>query len=118
VQRLRANYAFFNYAKRYVALHPEVPRDFKVDEGILADFAGFLQGKKIDAKAEELSADRETISWMLERDILGNRYGRDAEYRAQLEHDPQVAAALALFKEAKELLARSRRVEKEVAERR
>ena len=117
IQRLRANYAFFNYAKRYVAQHPEIRRDFQVDAAILADFESFLQGKKIEAPAADLAADRETISWMLEREIVGNRYGREAEYRIQLEHDPQVAAALTLFKEAKELLARSRRAEKEIAER-
>ena len=117
IQRLRSQYTFFNYAKRYVAQHPEIAADFKVDDAIVADFIRFIVEKEIDAKPEALSADRDTIAWMLEREIMGNRYGREAEYRIQLNHDPQVAAALTLFPEAEELLARSRRVQREVAER-
>ena len=38
--------AFFNFSLDYVAAHPQVKKDFEVDEAVLAEFAAFLADKK------------------------------------------------------------------------
>ena len=37
---------FFNFSLEYVAAHPDLKKDFKVDESVWAEFEAFLRDKK------------------------------------------------------------------------
>jgi carboxyl-terminal processing protease len=51
---------FFDFAVSYVAKHPDIPRNFEVDDKVLADFKQFLKDKNFTYKSA-LELDLDTL---------------------------------------------------------
>jgi len=58
---------FFNFAVSYVAKHPDIPRDFEVDEQMLEDFKKFLKEKNFTYKSA-LELDLEPLETQIEKE--------------------------------------------------
>ncbi len=101
--RLVRDNMLFDYAVRYVAAHPDVQRDFAVDDKMLGDLKEFLRGRSF-AFAEDAFAESKTaIAIRLKSQIARVKWGVDAEGLALAEGDVQLQKALTLFDEASKL---------------
>ena len=109
--------AFFDYAVRYVAKHPDLfagtsgdasgieafRRRFDADDGLLTGFREFLQEKKITVSEADFLKVAARAKIQLKAEIVGIRGGLSFRDRVLLENDPQVKTALESFPQAQSL---------------
>jgi carboxyl-terminal processing protease len=98
-----------DFAKRYLARHPEVPRDFEVTAEVLDEFRRFLGEKNIRYTETDIQDNLAWIRLKVKREIFTSVYGRDEAARVALQADPQVQRAVELLPEAKALRENLRR---------
>jgi carboxyl-terminal processing protease len=105
--------ALFSYAVEYANRHGDVPRDFQIDDALLAEFDEFLQQREnIDEYLEVfdlamsdslLTANRKFIQRGIRRELMRHAFGPEDAYKVALEADTQLHEAPALFAEAESL---------------
>jgi carboxyl-terminal processing protease len=81
-----------------------VKRDFVVDDAMMADFKAYLDQRKLRYTSEDLQANREAMSRLIQEEILRQVYGEAEARRRTLAWDPQVQKALELAPRAAQLL--------------
>ncbi|HXY39234.1 MAG TPA: S41 family peptidase [Vicinamibacteria bacterium] len=81
-----------------------IKRDFKVDDGMLADFASYLDTRKLRHTDAELQQNRAEIVRDLDEELLRQIWGEGEARRAMMAWDPQVRKALELIPRADQLL--------------
>jgi carboxyl-terminal processing protease len=86
-----------------------IGKDFRVDDKILADFATYLDSRKLRQTPEDIAANREAISHLILEEVLRQVYGEGEARRHTVAWDPQVQKALALVPKAEELLKEPQR---------
>ena len=106
---LEYKYAFFNFAKRYLAVHTTVPRDFQVTDGVFNEFHDFLAKEKIPASDAELQENRDYLSLRIKQDLITAIYGRGEGDRVIINKDPWVQKALESMPQAEALEKRVHR---------
>ena len=82
-----------------------VKRDFVVDEVMLDEFRAYLEQRKLRYTPEDLQANRERISRLIQEEILRQAYGEAEARKRTLAWDPQLQKALELAPRAAQLLA-------------
>jgi carboxyl-terminal processing protease len=95
--------AFFNFAVQYVEEHPQIPKEFKVDEKVLDDFKAYLQREKVSFTDKDFQDSEDKIRKALRGQIVSVAFGADEGSRIVLEDDEQMQRVLDLFPEAKKL---------------
>ncbi len=90
---------FFDFALRFNTDHPDAPTPSVTDQALFDEFLVFLDEKDIpyDVTDEDLTLLRERIMQSLVSNIVTVREGSDAAYRVQLQFQPLIQTALALF---------------------
>jgi carboxyl-terminal processing protease len=83
-----------------------IGRDFRVDEKVMRDFGAYLDTRKLRHTEEDLQQNRDTLSRLLEEEVLRQVFGEGEARRRSLAWDPQVKKALELVPRA-DLLLRS-----------
>ena len=96
----------FDFAVRYVAAHPDLPAEFRVDDKVVQEFRQFLQSRSHAVADEEFASERAAIELALGGRIASIRGGVELESRVLAEGDPQVQKAMSLWDEAASLSAR------------
>jgi len=81
-----------------------VKRDFVVDEAMLNDFKAYLQQRKLRYTPEDLQANREQVSRVIQEEILRQVFGEAEVRKRTMAWDPQVQKALELAPRAAQLL--------------
>jgi carboxyl-terminal processing protease len=81
-----------------------VKRDFVVDETLLAEFKAYLDQRKLRYTPEDLQANREHISRLIQEEILRQVFGEAEARKRTMAWDPQVQKALELAPRAAQLL--------------
>jgi len=80
---------FFNFAVSYIANHPDIPRDFEVDEQMLEEFKGFLKEKNFTYKSA-LELDLEPLGTQIEKQQNSEMFSQAVANLEQLiEKDKQ-----------------------------
>lgn len=97
----------FDFAVRYVSDHPELPRDFRMDDTMWSEFRAFLNGRESKLTVEELESARPELDGRLRANIARIKWGQDAEAQILAESDSQMQRALELFDEATALRERA-----------
>jgi carboxyl-terminal processing protease len=95
--------AFFNFAVQYVEEHPEIPKDFKVDEKVVDDFKAYLQRENVSFTDKDLQDSMDHIRKALRGQIVSVAFGADEGSKIMLEDDEQMLRVVGLFPEAKKL---------------
>ncbi len=109
-QLLLAKNAFLNFAVDYVNRNRVDSQDWRPGPEVLQQFRSWLGSENV-APAEEIEqgfADPRTSEHALRAiagEIMNARFGQIAQHRVLAEGDPQIQRALALFIQAKDLLA-------------
>jgi carboxyl-terminal processing protease len=74
---------FFNFAVSYLAKHPDVPRDFEVDDQILEEFGSFLKEKDFTYKST-IELDLEPLKEQIEEQEKSEMFAGAVEGLEQL----------------------------------
>jgi len=110
---LLQHYAFFNFAKRYVAGHHPT-KNLEVDDVVMQDFRKFLDEEKIPYTEADLMQNNDFIRSSIKSEIFVDAFGQEEGLKVRAETDPEVIKALELLPQAKALAENARRI---VAER-
>jgi len=99
--------AFFEFATRYRAAHPEAPDEatFEVSPELLAQFRAYLAERQIEVKDEDFAQNEAYVRRGIKAEIYSNYFGLVPRNRVLAEGDRQLQEALRLFPEAERLTA-------------
>jgi len=106
---------FAGYAEKYYAQgdtrpgtagadRRAVPKDFAVDEAMLADFKAYVESRRVKMDDAAWTQDTPFIRAMVRFEIDSAVFGMGVARRRLLEVDPQAQHALGLFPKAEQLL--------------
>jgi carboxyl-terminal processing protease len=98
-----------DFAKRYLAQHADVPRDFEVTPEVLDEFRRFLNEKNVRYTETDIQDNLDWIKLKIKKEIFTSVFGRDEAARVAVLADPQVQRAVELLPEAKALRENLRR---------
>ncbi|MBI4481803.1 MAG: S41 family peptidase [Acidobacteria bacterium] len=91
----------------------QIVREFKVTDGVLDDFKDFLTQKKIEYTQDAIRENFDFVERKLRQEVSTSTLGLEEGFRVAIEEDEQVARAVAVLPQARELndaaLARNRR---------
>ena len=86
-----------------------ISREFKVDEAVWTDFKAYLTSRKLKFTDEDLAANRELITHVIEEEVLRYVYGEAEARKRSMSWDPQILKSLELVPRAELLLKDPRR---------
>ena len=105
--------ALFNFAVEYANTHPDLSRDWKVSDEVVADFADYLAGREnieeylgvfdLSLSDSLIAANEDFLRWGVRREVVRRVFGSQAAYQVAIEEDTQLHEALALFDRASDL---------------
>jgi len=100
---LLQHYAFFNFSKHYLASHSSVPKDFNVDDAVMADFKTFLKSKTIEVSDADIAANLDWVKESIKSDLFTSQFGQIEGQKVRAEWDPQIQKALGFMPQAQAL---------------
>lgn len=106
---LLEKYAFFNFAKHYVVDH-KVTRQFEVDDAAIMEFRKFLDSQQVPYNEAELSQNLDWVKSNIKAELFINEFGQQEGMKVHTENDPEVAKALELLPQAKQLAENARKI--------
>ncbi|HEV7674961.1 MAG TPA: S41 family peptidase, partial [Candidatus Angelobacter sp.] len=106
---LLVKYAFFNFAKHYLA-NRHVDKNFEVTDAVMQDFRKFLEAQKIPFTEADLTEGADYIKSNIKTELFISEFGQEEGLRVRAENDPQVIAALNQLPKAKELAENARKI--------
>lgn len=96
---LLQHYAFFNFAKHYLATHT-VSREFVVDDAILQQFKDYLKANQIDYTDSDIAGVQDWVKSNIKADLFTSQFGQLEGLKVRAEADPQIAKAVTFLPEA------------------
>ena len=106
---LLEKYAFFNFAKHYVVDH-KVTKQFEVDDAVMMEFRKFLDSQQVPYNEAELSQNLDWVKSNIKAELFINEFGQQEGMKVHTENDPEVAKALELLPQAKQLAENARKI--------
>ncbi|HZU43630.1 MAG TPA: S41 family peptidase [Terriglobales bacterium] len=111
---LLAHFAFPNFAQDYLTRH-QITKNVAVDDQMLQDFRNYLNQHQIAFTEEQLSQNLDWVKAGIKTELVTDAFGLDQGQVTKVETDPEVAEALNLLPQAKQLEQHAQQV---IAERR
>ena len=99
---LLAHYAFFNFAKHYLA-DRTVNKDFTVDDVVLQQFKEFLKSNQIDYTDNDIAGVSDWVKASIKAEIFTSQFGQLEGLKVRAQWDPQIAKALTFMPQAQAL---------------
>ncbi|MDA2913701.1 S41 family peptidase [Acidobacteriia bacterium AH_259_A11_L15] len=99
-----------DFAKRYIANHPNITEDFQLDESVLNEFRRYLTERNVRFTEIDIQENRDWLQWRIKKEISISAFGLDQGRRVASLGDPQVLRAIELLPQAKALRENARRV--------
>jgi carboxyl-terminal processing protease len=99
---LLIHYAFFNFAKHYLASHT-VPKDFVVDDAIMQEFKTFLKANNIDYTDADIAGVSDWVKESIKSDLFTSQFGQLEGLKVRAQWDPQIAKAITFLPQAQAL---------------
>jgi carboxyl-terminal processing protease len=106
LSRLIRENLVFDFAVRWLAAHPDVPKEIVAGDAMIEEFRQFVRGRGTAISEDEFTKDKDTIALTLAARIAAVKWGSEAESRILSKRDPQVQKALTLWEEAERLARR------------
>ena len=110
-QSLARKYAFFNFAKRYLAEHKTIGQDFEVTPAVLDRFRQFLREEGIEFQEPELAENLDYVQQSIKLELSLSVFGMDEAYKLEAFADPQIQKAVELLPQAAAMLENARRAQ-------
>src|SRR5947209_16972392 len=89
---LLVKYAFFNFAKHYLA-NRHVDKNFEVNEAVMQEFRKFLEAQKIPFTEADLSEGTEFIKSSIKTEMFISEFGQEQALAFRAINDPRVINA-------------------------
>ena len=102
-ESLLQHYAFFNFAKHYLATHT-IQKDFAVDDAMLQQFKDYLRANQIDYTDADLTAQAEWVKADLKAGLFTYEFGQLEGLKVIDQYDPEIAKAITYLPEATALV--------------
>ncbi len=99
---LLVHYAFFNFAKHYLA-NRSVTKDFTVDDAVLQQFKDFLKTNQIDFNDGDMAGVSDWVRSSIKAEIFTSQFGQLEGLKVRAEWDPQIAKAYTFMPQAQAL---------------
>jgi carboxyl-terminal processing protease len=99
---LLIHYAFFNFAKHYLA-NRTVPKDFVVDDAVMQEFKTFLKANNIDYTDNDIAGVSDWVKESIKSDIFTTQFGQLEGLKVRAQWDPQIAKAIGFLPQAQAL---------------
>jgi carboxyl-terminal processing protease len=106
---MQLHYVFFDFAKRYLSNH-QLSKSFDVDEQVLQQFREFLNEKKAPWTEAELQQNLDWVKSNIKAELVTEVFGVEAGLQVRAETDPEVARAVELLPQARQLSDNARRI--------
>jgi len=107
---LSRRFAFFNFAKHYLASHDTIRQDFEATDEILGQFRQFLRDQNIPINESEFTQHRGYVQQEIKYELVLSMFGSDEAYKLAAAADPQIQKAVELLPQAATLLENARQV--------
>ncbi len=104
VRFLNARGAFTDFASRYLTYHSSVSKSFEPDSKVLSEFREFLISHQVRVPAEYWAQDQNYLKLRIKTEIFNLVFGLNEGNQVEIQGDPQVQRALALFPRIPEIL--------------
>ncbi len=99
-----------DFAKRYIAEHPDIPDNFRVGEQVLNEFRRFLDERNVPYTEPDIQENLDWLKRKIQKEVFTSAFGLDRGRRVAIAGDPQVLRGVELLPQAKALLENARRV--------
>jgi carboxyl-terminal processing protease len=99
---LLEHYAFFNFAKHYMA-NRTVGKDFQVDDGVMDAFKQFLTSQQIPYSDADLLPVIDWVKANIKAEIFTTQFGQEEGLKVRASWDPMINKALDYLPQAKAL---------------
>ena len=110
-ETLARKYAFFNFAKRYLAENNgTIPRTFEVSENVMGRFRKFLAEQEIPGDDAAFAANADYIRQNIKLELYLSVFGMDEAYKLEAGTDVQIQKAIQLLPQAAALEENARQV--------
>lgn len=96
----------FDFVTRYLSNHPDTGSDFRADDEVMSEFKQFVMDSDLEFNEENWQKDKNFLAMRISQEVVTRKAGAQAGYRAILDMDKQLQAALRFCSEARELLQR------------
>jgi carboxyl-terminal processing protease len=93
----------YHFAAYYFATHPALPKDFKVDDAVIADFKAYLHSKDIPYTDADIQANLDWLKDFILGDLVTHDRGFDDGLDTREEWDPQIQKAISYLPQAEAL---------------
>ena len=100
---LLTHYAFFNFAKHYLATHSTVPKDFVVDDAVMQEFKAFLKTNNIEYTDAEIAGVDDWVRESIKSDLFTSQFGQLEGIKVRAQWDPQIVKAIGFMPRAQAL---------------
>ena len=110
-QTLGRGFAFFNFAKRYLAENKTIDRDFEATDAVLDRFRRFLKEENIEFSEADIAANLPYIKTNIKEELVLSMFGMDDAYRVEAVADAQIQQAIELLPQAAAMLSETRRAQ-------
>ncbi len=104
---LLQHYAFFNFAKHYLA-NRTITKDFTVDDAVMQQFKDYLKASKIDYTDAELGKETEWVRADIKAALFTYEFGQLEGLKVMKQYDPEIAKAMTYLPEATALVDHSK----------
>ena len=99
---LLVHYAFFNFAKHYLA-DRSVNKDFVVDDAVLQQFKDFLKTSNIDYNDGDIAGVSDWVKASIKAELFTSQFGQMEGLKVRAQWDPQIGKALTYMPQAQAL---------------
>jgi len=103
---------FYSYVEKYLQTHPRLKfhqsdfiRNFVVPESVCDDFLNFVHAQNPEFENSTFRTDEKDIKFLLKREIALILWGKEAQFRVNLQRDHQLLEAIEQISQAQALLA-------------
>jgi carboxyl-terminal processing protease len=100
---LLIHYAFFNFAKHYLATHGTVPKDFVVDDAVMQEFKSFLKTNNIEFTDADIAGVDDWVKESIKSDLFTSQFGQLEGLKVRAQWDPQIVKAIGFLPQAQAL---------------
>ena len=99
---LLMHYAYFNFAKHYLANHT-VEKTLVVDDAMLQEFKAFLKSQNVDYTDKDFADNLDWVKASIKAELFTTQFGLVEGLKIRADWDPQIAKALTYMPEAQAL---------------
>jgi carboxyl-terminal processing protease len=99
-----------DFTRSYLGEKPDISKNFSTDDAVIAELRTYLDKQHIRYSDDDIKSNLDWLKWRIQREVLTSVFGVNEGYKVELEHDPQLSAAVDAIPRAKALYENARKI--------